>query len=248
MLVHDTSTYRCFFCSTVRIRFPFKESKVVADVGDSVSLVCSAQGFPLNVIWKKNQAGSSAVIKRKTIYATINLGPVLTTAFSKVCLFFVVIENASIDLRPQYRFYAISTVGTKTLKNDRIARRDVSWTPCESYSKHTCLRYFRSSLSVRCVFDCSHWNEVYAFSFDPLSRAFSNRYVFDENAQRISVDGRPKRIEMYAASNENALMWRGTLATSFGFIKLSNWFQLNKTERMLNFLPFILHSRRKQQT
>lgn len=83
----------------MRIRFPFKESKVVADVGDSVSLVCSAQGFPLNVIWKKNQAGSSAVIKRKTIYATINLGPVLTTAFSKVCLFFVVIENASIDLR-----------------------------------------------------------------------------------------------------------------------------------------------------
>ena len=125
MLVHDTSTYPCFFCSTVRIRFPFKESKVVADVGDSVGLVCSAQGFPLNVIWKKNQAGSSAVIKRKTIYATINLGPVLTTAFSKVCLFFVVIENASIDLRPQYRFYAISTVGTKTLKNDRIARRDV---------------------------------------------------------------------------------------------------------------------------
>ena len=110
----------------MHIRFPFKESKVVADVGDSVGLVCSAQGFPLNVIWKKNQAGSSAVIKRKTIYATINLGPVLTTAFSKVCLFFVVIENASIDLRPQYPFYAISTVGTKTLKNDRIARRDVS--------------------------------------------------------------------------------------------------------------------------
>lgn len=47
----------------VRIRFPFKESKVVADVGDSVGLVCSAQGFPLNVIWQKNQAGSSAVIK-----------------------------------------------------------------------------------------------------------------------------------------------------------------------------------------
>ena len=35
------------------------------------------------------------------------------------------------------------------------------------------------------------------FRFDPLSRAFSNRCVFDENAQRISVDVRPKRIEMY---------------------------------------------------
>ena len=27
--------------------------------------------------------------------------------------------------------------------------------------------------------------------------------VFDENAQCITVDGRPKRIEMYAISNEN---------------------------------------------
>ena len=29
------------------------------------------------------------------------------------------------------------------------------------------------------------------FRFHPLSRAFSNRYVLDENAQRIGVDGRP---------------------------------------------------------
>ena len=34
--------------------------------------------------------------------------------------------------------------------------------------------------------------------FDPLSRAFSNRCVLDEQVQRISVDGRPKLIEMYA--------------------------------------------------
>ena len=39
------------------------------------------------------------------------------------------------------------------------------------------------------------------FLFDPLSRAFSNRCVFDENAQRISVDVRPKRIEMYGFSS-----------------------------------------------
>ena len=51
------------------------------------------------------------------------------------------------------------------------------------------------------------------FRFDPLSRAFSNRRcVFNENAQRISVDGRPKRIEMYAFSMENALVWMGLYA------------------------------------
>ena len=33
--------------------------------------------------------------------------------------------------------------------------------------------------------------------------------VFNENAQRISVDGRLKRIEMYAFTNENALVWTG---------------------------------------
>ena len=47
------------------------------------------------------------------------------------------------------------------------------------------------------------------FHLYPLSRAFSNRCVFDENAQRFSVDRRPKRIEMYAFSNENAVVWTG---------------------------------------
>ena len=41
---------------------------------------------------------------------------------------------------------------------------------------------------------------IYAFSF-------SNRCVCDENALRISADGRPKHIEMYAFSNENASVW-----------------------------------------
>ena len=36
-----------------------------------------------------------------------------------------------------------------------------------------------------------------------------DRRVFDENAQRISVDARPKRIEMYAFSNKNALVSTG---------------------------------------
>jgi len=39
------------------------------------------------------------------------------------------------------------------------------------------------------------------FRCDLLSRKFSNRCVFDENARRI----RPKRMEMYAFSNEKAL-------------------------------------------
>ena len=45
------------------------------------------------------------------------------------------------------------------------------------------------------------------FRFDPLSGAVSNRCVFDENAHCINVDRRPTRIEMYAFSNENALVW-----------------------------------------
>ena len=46
------------------------------------------------------------------------------------------------------------------------------------------------------------------FHLYPLSRAFSNRGVFDKNAQRFSVDRRPKRIEMYAFSNENTSVWK----------------------------------------
>ena len=42
------------------------------------------------------------------------------------------------------------------------------------------------------------------FRFDQLSRAFWNLCVVDENAQRISVNGRPMRIKMHAFSKENA--------------------------------------------
>jgi len=38
------------------------------------------------------------------------------------------------------------------------------------------------------------WYNSWAFSFGGLSRAFSNRCVLDENAQRISLDGTPKRM------------------------------------------------------
>ncbi len=51
------------------------------------------------------------------------------------------------------------------------------------------------------------------FHLFSLSTAFSSRCVLGEYAEsvfeRISVDGRPKRIEMYAFSNESALVWTG---------------------------------------
>lgn len=43
-----------------------------------------------------------------------------------------------------------------------------------------------------------------SFRFLPLSNAFLDRCVFDQNAQRSSVDGRLKRIQMYVFSNEDA--------------------------------------------
>jgi len=66
------------------------------------------------------------------------------------------------------------------------------------------LRYFQT-FSIWCVFDPSHqYKTIYMrFRFDPLSTGFSNQRVFNENAQR-SMDERPKRIEMYAFSNENS--------------------------------------------
>ena len=57
------------------------------------------------------------------------------------------------------------------------------------------------------AFSTVHTNTIWTrFRFDPLPRAFSNWCASDENAQRISVDRRLKRIEMYAF-HENALVW-----------------------------------------
>ena len=49
----------------------------------------------------------------------------------------------------------------------------------------------------------------FRFDLPVLSRAFSNRRVFDVNVRCIRVDGKPKRIEMYAFSKENALVGMG---------------------------------------
>ena len=51
------------------------------------------------------------------------------------------------------------------------------------------------------AFSTVHANtHIYAFSL-------SNRCVCDENALRVSADGRPKHFEMCAFSNKNALVW-----------------------------------------
>ena len=106
----------------------------------------------------------------------------------------------------------------ETLEDDRMARCDVSRRKLDS------LRMLQTD--VFAIFEAIfpfivfilmrfqpsstvHIDMMYnRFRFDPLSRAFSNRWVFDENAQRISVDGRRKRAEMYAFSNENKLVWK----------------------------------------
>ncbi len=74
---------------------------------------------------------------------------------------------------------------------------------------------FRVSTLIRyvCVFICIHFQQRFqidAFSVNTLS-------VFE----RISVDGRPKRIEMYAFSNENALVWTGSKLKALPWYSMS---------------------------
>ena len=115
-------------------------------------------------------------------------GPVHTNAFSKERVF-VVIKNASMDSWPHYRFDAFSTVHTKTFENNTIARCDVNRTLCACF-KHTCLYIWRYRFSLGRFWPSTLIRCMYVFSFsDPLSRAFSHRWVFDENAQRIWTKG-----------------------------------------------------------
>ena len=93
-----------------------------------------------------------------------------------------------------------------------VASCDVSWTLCTCY-KQMCLQYFKSLFSFWYVFDCFwpsiQYNTYTSFHFDPLPIKFPNRSVFDENAQHVSVEGRPTCIEMKAFSNENVSVWKG---------------------------------------
>ena len=69
-------------------------------------------------------------------------------------------------------------------------------------------------------FSTFYTNAIVCFPFDPLSRAFSNRCVFDKNAQRISVDETSERIEMYAFSDKIASTWTGRKTASLTFTDL----------------------------
>ena len=100
---------------------------------------------------------------------------------------------------------ALECTGSKTFENHRIASCDKSWSQCACY-KHTLpaifsvivliLLGFRQSTLIRyvCIFV---WTTF--------------KSVFDENAnaKRMSVSGRPRRIEMHAFENENALVCTG---------------------------------------
>ena len=84
------------------------------------------------------------------------------------------------------------------------------------------------------------------FRFDPLSRAFSNRCVFIEkaqigNAQVISVNGKPKRIEMYAFSNENASVWTGPKTEKLPVLK-NIWIRVDGVLEKMKSHPLLFHS------
>ena len=155
--------------------------------------------------------------------ARLVLGPVHADAFSKVCVF-VVFENASIDSRPHYRFDAFSNVHTKTFENDSSTRFNAIWNLCAcpsmpGYNSRGTYDVIVFILMRFRPFTLIGYVSV-RFRFDPPSRAFSNRGVFDENAQRISVDGKRKRIEVHAFQNENALFW----TRSYSFLCINAFF------------------------
>ena len=79
----------------------------------------------------------------------------------------------------------------------------------------------RPLLSFWCVFYRAHLNvDMYAFLF---WSTFKSVFI----AQRISMDGRPKRIKMYTFSNENALVRIRPRSTAY--------------EQVWSYLLFFLH-------
>ena len=70
------------------------------------------------------------------------------------------------------------------------------------FQKYTFSLLPKTHRSIR-VHTTVHINTIcMCFRFDPLLRPLANRCVFDENAQRVSVDGGPQRIGMDAFSSE----------------------------------------------
>ena len=142
------------------------------------------------------------------------------------CLFQCVFKSMFFCCQPYYInwFCNHATVSMRfrlsTLKRSKtIELHVVTWVELSAYYKHRHLRPFSTV----------HTNTIcMSFCFCPISRAFSNRWVFDENPQGISVDGRPTRSEMYAFSDQNALLWcarRLTLIYNFKLCTVSKLFK-----------------------
>lgn len=87
----------------VRARFPIKESKVVAHAGDSISLNCSAEGYPLNITWTKNKPGSTAAIKAD--------GRVTVKQQCLHCTSILVIQNLTLEDSGKYMCSALDFPG-----------------------------------------------------------------------------------------------------------------------------------------
>ena len=99
-------------------------------------------------------------------------------------------------------------------KRYRIARCDVSWTLCACYKRtRSCDIFGHPFHSIRLRPSTLIRYVCISVLIHLVSKAFSNRCVFDENSQHISADGRPKRVELYAFSNENALVCAEPKAT-----------------------------------
>lgn len=86
------------------------------------------------------------------------------------------------------------TFHTKTFKNDRIARCYVRWLYAHATNTRPC--DFFGCCFFFCVLHCFRpctWNNTVSMRFrvNPLLRSFSDRCVLNENAQRVSVEGRP---------------------------------------------------------
>ena len=142
----------------------------------------------------------------------------------------------------------------KRYKAIKFARCDVSWTLC-AYYKHTRLRYFRSSFHFD-AFLSVHTNTVcLRFCFDPLLRAFSNRCVFDENAQCVRVDGRPKPWEMilwslrfHDGDGHQNLAWKLNLFSISNAITPTHLLcQMQENSFWAEFLPKKRHIQRQKK-
>ena len=92
-----------------------------------------------------------------------------------------------------YTTVLMLTAHTKTFQNDRIARRDVIWTSIQTqkaliFSSIVFILMRFRPFSTRTGGGSTPANTIRGrFRFYRLSRAFSNRCVLEENAQRVSV-------------------------------------------------------------